>query len=59
MTQTKNNRIQRLYTMNSLPVSWRIDSDLDAGTAYINEHFAGEMASPFWGIKNVMIDIGR
>ena len=49
MTQTQNNRIQRLYTMDSLPVSWLIDSDLDAGTAYINEHFAGEMASPFWG----------
>ena len=57
MAQEKNNQMWQFYSMDSLPVLWRIDSDLDAGTAYINEHFAGEMASPFWGIKNVMINI--
>ena len=29
----------------------RLASKIDAGTIYINEYFAGEMASPFGGVK--------
>ena len=59
MTQGKDNQMWQFYSMDSLPVLWRIDSNLDVDMVHINEHFAGEMASPFWGIKNVMINIGR
>ena len=59
MMQLGDNRIWQFYPMDSLPVLWRTDSNLDADIVHINEHFAGEMASLFWGIKNVMIDIGR
>ena len=59
MTQGKDNQMWQFYSMDSLPVLWRIDSNLGADMVHINEHFAGEMASPFWGIKNVMINIGR
>ena len=45
------NRIRRLYTMNNLPVLRCIDSDLSARTIYINQHFAGEMASLFGRVK--------
>ena len=51
MTQPEDDRIRRLYTMGYLPVLRCIDSDLSAGTAYINEHFAGEMASLFGRVK--------
>ena len=32
MTQGEDDRIRRLYTMDNLPVSWCVDSDLGAGT---------------------------
>ena len=56
MTQAENNQIRLLYTMDNLPVLRSIDSDLSAETVY-NEHFAGEMASPFGRVKK--IGIGR
>ena len=39
MAQGKDNRM------------WHIDFNLDTDTVYINEYFAGEMASPFGGVK--------
>ena len=51
MMQLGDNRIRRPYPMDNLPVLWHIDSNLEAGTVYINEYFAGEMASPFGGVK--------
>ena len=51
MMQLGDNRMWQFYPMGSLPVLWRIDSNLEAGTVYINEYFAGEMASPFGGVK--------
>ena len=51
MMQLGDNRIRRPYPMNNLPVSWHTDSNLEAETVYINEYFAGEMASPFGGVK--------
>ena len=55
MTQTENNQIRRLYTMNNLPVSCRTDSDWGAGTVDINEYFSGETISPLRGVKKSRI----
>ena len=35
----------------------RMAKRLEAGTVYVNEYFAGEMASPFGGVKKS--EIGR
>ena len=51
MMRLGNNRMWQFYPMGSLPVLWCIDSNLDADTVHINEHFAGKMASPFWEVK--------
>ena len=51
MMHLENNWMWQFYPMDSLPVLWRINSNLHADTVYINEYFAGEMASPFGGVK--------
>ena len=57
MMQLGDNRMWQFYPMDSLPILWRIDSRSDAETVYINESFAGAMASPFGGVKKC--GIGR
>ena len=51
MTQTEDNRIRRLYTMDNPPVSWHTDSDLGASPQCIDEYLSGEIASPLGGFK--------
>ena len=51
MMRLEDNRVWQFYPMDSLPVLWRIGSNLDADTVHINKYFAGEMASPFWEVK--------
>ena len=53
MAQGKDNQIWQFYSMDSLPVLWRIDPNLDADMVHINEHFAGKMASPLGGLDGV------
>ena len=55
MTQTEDNRIRRLYTMDNLPVSWHTDSDLGASPQCIDEYLSGEIASPLGGFKKSWI----
>ena len=38
MMQLGDNRMWQLYPMDSLPVLWRINSNLDADMVYINEY---------------------
>ena len=51
MMHLENNWMWQFYPMDSLPVLWRIDSDLDADTVYINEYFSREIAPPVDGVK--------
>ena len=46
MMQLGDNRMWQLYPMDSLPVLWRIGSNLGADTAHTNVYFSGKTASP-------------